>query len=111
MGEDAVPQDGVGQLAHHGYLDHSGYLAALDAEYRSAEDAVGPGVYDGLDHAALLVHLYSPGDVAHRHLRYEDVAALLARLRLAQAHPSELRVREEGVGNEAPVGGCVCAVD
>src|SRR5215211_3060808 len=36
VGEDAVPQGGVGNFAHHGYLDHGGYLASLDPEYRAA---------------------------------------------------------------------------
>ena len=29
MGEDGGPQRGVRYLAHHGYLEHSGYLAAF----------------------------------------------------------------------------------
>jgi hypothetical protein len=29
VGEDGGPQRGVRYLAHHGYLEHSGYLAAF----------------------------------------------------------------------------------
>ena len=46
------------------------------------------GVHHGLHHAAGLVHLQRPGNVAHRHPGDVDVAALLSGLPLAQPYPA-----------------------
>src|ERR687886_1973699 len=111
MGEDGILEDRVGHLAHHGYLDHGGYLATLYPENRAAKDLVAVGVHDGLHHTPRLVHLQRPGHVAHRHLGHVDVAALLASLLLAQASATELRVYKDRVGHGAIGDRGVAAVE
>src|SRR5215210_7085077 len=101
MGEDAVAERGVWQVAHHGYLDHRHDLAPFDPEDGAAQDLTGLAVDHGLHHSPALVHLQRPWHVAHRDAGNPDVTTLLTGLRLAQAHPPELRVYKDRVGHQA----------
>src|SRR5258708_3851704 len=103
--EDGVAERGVGEMAHHGDLELGRDFAAFEAEDGGAKDLVGGGVDDGFQEAAGFVDFQGASDVTHGHFGDADGAVLPASLRFGEADAAELRVDEDGVGNEAIRGG------
>src|SRR6266540_6805939 len=79
MGEDAIAERSVRELAQHGDLEHGHDFAAFEAQDGAAQDLAGLGVEDGLHEAAHLGHLAGAGRVLHVHAGDLDRPAAGAR--------------------------------
>ncbi|CAM3386767.1 hypothetical protein SARU107417_07980 [Salinibacter ruber] len=111
MGEGGSPEAADRQVPHHRRLQDRHHLSALNAKNGGAEEPVCRRVDDRLHEAARLVDLQGAGHAGHRHLRHRHVEAPAACLLFGEAHAAELWVGEEGVSDEAVLGGAVPTVE
>src|SRR5271165_6987909 len=109
--EDSVAQGRVFEAALHGDLYDGGDLAALDAEDGCAQDQLGVGVDDDLHEAACFVGFDGASDIGHRHFGHANSKTLVAGFGFGEADAAELRVDEDGAGQDAVADAAAFAVE
>src|SRR5947209_2219217 len=109
MGEDRVPQRGVGHTADHRRLDGGHQLACLGPERGEAENLVTVRGEEHLDEPARLRQGPGPKDSGHGQGEQAVSGATASGLRFVAADPRQFGIEVHAVGHQAVPGGAAAS--
>src|SRR6266498_1628308 len=108
--KDGLLQGRIGQLSHHCNLKHGHQLAAFNAQDSAAQYLFRFSLYHRLHEATSLAHLDGSSNFTHRQLGYANFQASSPGFRFGDSNPTELRIREDRIRNQAAVRGGIFAL-
>src|SRR6266542_3760279 len=109
--KDGLLQGRVGPLSHHRNLKQGHQLAAFNAQDSAAQYLFRFGLYHRLHEPTSLAHLDGSSNFTHRQLGYANFQASIPGFRFGDSNPTELRIREDRIWNQAAVRGRIAALE